>query len=81
MLISGDFDEFKVVLDYWANAELFLGPRTQAYFGHPGSSRTSPCRARRLHVSAQLFSGFTHAIDHDTPSIKVLHPWFCVPYC
>ena len=30
MLPAGDFDEFRVILDYYANAEKLLGPRTEA---------------------------------------------------
>jgi hypothetical protein len=36
MLPAGDFDSFRVILDYYANEELLLSPRTQAYWGHSG---------------------------------------------
>ena len=36
MLIAGDFAEFRVLLDYMKNQEVFLAQRTPAYWGHPG---------------------------------------------
>jgi alpha-L-fucosidase 2 len=36
MLAAGDFDEFKVILDYIANQEVLLGQRTLAYWNHTG---------------------------------------------
>ena len=36
MLIAGDFDEMKVILDYYANIEKLLSPRTLLYWNHTG---------------------------------------------
>ena len=36
MLAAGDFEEMRVILDYYTNLAALLAPRTQAYFGHPG---------------------------------------------
>jgi len=36
MLAAGDFEEFKVILDYISNQEVFLGQRTLAYWNHTG---------------------------------------------
>jgi hypothetical protein len=36
MLIAGDFDLMRVILDYYTNMEKLLGPRTQLYWGHDG---------------------------------------------
>jgi len=36
MLAAGDYDEMRVILDFWTNAALLLVPRTLAYWGHPG---------------------------------------------
>ena len=36
MLIAGDFDLHRVILDYYTNMAKLLGPRTQQYWGHPG---------------------------------------------
>jgi len=36
MLTAGDFDNMRVVLDYYANQEIFLSQRTPLYWGHPG---------------------------------------------
>ena len=40
MLAAGDADLMRVVLDYYANAEVFLSQRTQAYFNHSGAWTT-----------------------------------------
>lgn len=36
MLIAGDFDLHRVILDYYTNMAKLLGPRTQQYWGHAG---------------------------------------------
>ena len=36
MLIAGDFDLHRVVLDYYTSMSKLLAARTQAYWGHPG---------------------------------------------
>ena len=36
MLLAGDFDLMRVILDYYVNMEKLLGPRTVAYWGHTG---------------------------------------------
>lgn len=36
MLIAGDFDTHRVILDFYTNAAKVLGPRTQEYWGHAG---------------------------------------------
>lgn len=36
MLIAGDFDLHRVILDYYTNMAVLLGQRTQLYWGHPG---------------------------------------------
>ena len=36
MLAAGDFDEQRVVLDYYSNLAALLGPRTLAWFNHSG---------------------------------------------
>ena len=36
MLAAGDADLMRVVLDYYANAEVLLSQRTQAYWNHSG---------------------------------------------
>ena len=36
MLRDGDFDSFKVILDYLANQAVLLGQRTRTYFNHDG---------------------------------------------
>jgi hypothetical protein len=36
MVLAGDFDLMRVVLDYYTNMEKLLGPRTLAYWNHTG---------------------------------------------
>jgi hypothetical protein len=36
MLPAGDVDSFRVILDYYANAEVLLSQRTLKYWSHPG---------------------------------------------
>ena len=36
MALAGDFDEWRVVLDYYENAAILLSQRTQLYFNHSG---------------------------------------------
>jgi hypothetical protein len=36
MILAGDFEHMRVVLDYYVNMEKLLGPRTIAYWNHTG---------------------------------------------
>jgi hypothetical protein len=55
MLIAGDFDLMRVILDYYTNMAKLLGPRTQAYWGHPGvwTTETQQVRSTSNHPPAR----------------------------
>jgi len=52
MLAAGDFEEMRVILEYFSNAALLLVPRTRAYWGHDGMWTTE---AHHLSGAYQMF--------------------------